>query len=71
VEVARPSRPATRSTISAGAPKPPWLPGYRAYRVDASVGGAIPDNVFNQRERVHLVAQACKAAREGVGPRVT
>jgi L-alanine-DL-glutamate epimerase-like enolase superfamily enzyme len=43
--------------------------GYRAYRMDASVGGAIPDNVFNQRERVHLVAQSCKAAREGVGPK--
>ena len=43
--------------------------GYRAYRMDASVGGALPDNVFNQRERVHLVAQSCKAAREGVGPK--
>ena len=43
--------------------------GYRAYRMDASVGGAIPDNVFNQRERVHLVAQSCKAARQGVGPK--
>ena len=43
--------------------------GYRCYRMDASVGGAIPDNVFNQRERVHLVAEACKAARQGVGPK--
>jgi L-alanine-DL-glutamate epimerase-like enolase superfamily enzyme len=41
--------------------------GYRAYRMDASIGGAIPDNVFNTHERVRLVAQACKAAREGVG----
>ena len=35
--------------------------------MDASIGGSIPDNVFNARERVRLVAQACKAAREGVG----
>lgn len=41
--------------------------GYRAYRMDASIGGAIPDNVFNTHERVRLVAQSCKAAREGVG----
>lgn len=42
--------------------------GYRGFRVDASIGGAIPDNVFNTHERVRLVAQACKEIREGVGP---
>jgi L-alanine-DL-glutamate epimerase-like enolase superfamily enzyme len=41
--------------------------GYRAYRMDASGGGGIQDNVFNSHEIVRLVAQACKAAREGVG----
>ena len=41
--------------------------GYRAYRMDASIGGAIPDNIFDTHQRVRLVAQACKAAREGVG----
>jgi L-alanine-DL-glutamate epimerase-like enolase superfamily enzyme len=43
--------------------------GYRAYRMDASIGGPIVDNVFAARERVHDVAQSCKAAREGVGPK--
>jgi L-alanine-DL-glutamate epimerase-like enolase superfamily enzyme len=42
--------------------------GYSCYRMDASIGGPIPNNTFNARERVNLVAQACKAAREGVGP---
>ncbi|HYW45807.1 MAG TPA: mandelate racemase/muconate lactonizing enzyme family protein, partial [Bryobacteraceae bacterium] len=42
--------------------------GYRGFRVDASVGGAIPEGVFNTHERVRLVAQACKEIREGVGP---
>ena len=41
--------------------------GYRVFRVDASIGGAIPDNVFNTHERVRLVAAACKEIREGVG----
>ena len=41
--------------------------GYRGFRVDASIGGAIPDGVFNTHERVRLVAQACKEIREGVG----
>lgn len=41
--------------------------GYRAYRMDASAGGGVQDNVFNSHEIVRLVAQACKAAREGVG----
>src|SRR6476660_2887347 len=41
--------------------------GYRVFRVDASIGGAIPDGVFNTHERVRLVAQACKEIREGVG----
>jgi L-alanine-DL-glutamate epimerase-like enolase superfamily enzyme len=41
--------------------------GYRAFRVDASVGGAIPENVFNTHERVRLVVAACKEIREGVG----
>src|SRR5439155_6494258 len=41
--------------------------GYRGFRVDASVGGSIPDGVFNTHERVRLVAQACKEIREGVG----
>ena len=41
--------------------------GYRGFRVDASIGGAIPDNVFNTHERVRLVAAACKEIREGVG----
>ena len=41
--------------------------GYRAFRMDA--GGIIPvvGNVYNSRERVRLVAEACKAAREGLG----
>ena len=43
--------------------------GYRAFRIDASAGGPIPDNVFNTHERVRLVAQACKEIREGVGPK--
>jgi L-alanine-DL-glutamate epimerase-like enolase superfamily enzyme len=41
--------------------------GYRVFRVDASIGGAIPDNVFNTHERVRLVAAACKEIRDGVG----
>jgi galactonate dehydratase len=41
--------------------------GYRCFRVDASIGGAIPDNVFNTHERVRLVAAACKEIRDGVG----
>jgi len=41
--------------------------GYRAFRVDASIGGAIPDNVFNTHERVRQVAAACKDIRDGVG----
>jgi len=41
--------------------------GYRCFRVDASIGGAIPDNVFNTHERVRLVAAACKEIRGGVG----
>jgi L-alanine-DL-glutamate epimerase-like enolase superfamily enzyme len=41
--------------------------GYRVFRVDASIGGAIPDNIFNTHERVRLVAAACKEIREGVG----
>ena len=41
--------------------------GYRAYRMDAAAGGAIQNNVYNTHERVRIVAQACKAAREGVG----
>jgi L-alanine-DL-glutamate epimerase-like enolase superfamily enzyme len=41
--------------------------GYRGFRVDASIGGAIPDGVFNTHERVRLVAQACKEIRQGVG----
>jgi L-alanine-DL-glutamate epimerase-like enolase superfamily enzyme len=41
--------------------------GYRGFRVDASIGGTIPDGVFNTHERVRLVAQACKEIREGVG----
>ena len=32
--------------------------GYRGFRVDASIDGAIPDGVFNTHERVRLVAQA-------------
>jgi L-alanine-DL-glutamate epimerase-like enolase superfamily enzyme len=43
--------------------------GFRCFRMDASVGGPITDRVFNTRERVRLVAEACKAAREGVGPK--
>jgi galactonate dehydratase len=46
--------------------------GYRAYRVDASIGPtggpAIVDDVFNTHERVRQVAAACKEIREGVGP---
>ena len=42
--------------------------GYRAYRIDASAGGPIADNVFNTHNRVHAVVQACKEIREGVGP---
>ena len=42
--------------------------GYRAFRIDASAGGPIPENVFNTHNRVHAVVQACKEVREGVGP---
>ena len=42
--------------------------GYRCYRIDASAGGAIPNDVFNTHNRVHNVVQACKEIREGVGP---
>jgi L-alanine-DL-glutamate epimerase-like enolase superfamily enzyme len=42
--------------------------GYRAYRIDASAGGPISDNVFNTHNRVHAVVRACKDVREGVGP---
>jgi L-alanine-DL-glutamate epimerase-like enolase superfamily enzyme len=41
--------------------------GYRAFRMDASIGGPIENGIFNTHERVRLVAQACKEAREGVG----
>jgi len=40
--------------------------GYRAFRMDAA-GGTVVDNVFNSRERVGMVAAACKEVREGVG----
>jgi L-alanine-DL-glutamate epimerase-like enolase superfamily enzyme len=40
--------------------------GYRAFRIDAS-GGPIVDNTFNARERIDMVAEACKETREGVG----
>ncbi|MCC7176215.1 MAG: mandelate racemase/muconate lactonizing enzyme family protein [Bryobacterales bacterium] len=41
--------------------------GYRVYRMDA--GGITPvvDNIYNSRDRVRLVAEACRAAREGLG----
>ncbi len=42
--------------------------GYRCYRIDASAGGPIPNDVFNTHNRVHAVVQACKEIREGVGP---
>jgi L-alanine-DL-glutamate epimerase-like enolase superfamily enzyme len=42
--------------------------GYRAFRIDASAGGPIADNIFETHQRVRLVAQACKEVREGVGP---
>jgi L-alanine-DL-glutamate epimerase-like enolase superfamily enzyme len=51
-------RERARATIEAG---------YRAFRVDASIGGPIPNGVFNTHERVRLVAAACKEIREGVG----
>jgi galactonate dehydratase len=41
--------------------------GYRAFRIDAGIGGPIVGNVFNTHERIHLVVQACKEIREGVG----
>jgi len=41
--------------------------GYRVFRVDASIGGPIVDNVFSTHERVRLVAKACKEIRDGVG----
>ena len=42
--------------------------GYRAYRADAG-GGPVVDNVYNSRERVRMVADACREIREGVGPK--
>jgi galactonate dehydratase len=42
--------------------------GYRAFRIDASAGGPIADNVFNTHNRVRAVVQACKEVRAGVGP---
>jgi L-alanine-DL-glutamate epimerase-like enolase superfamily enzyme len=39
--------------------------GYRVYRLGAGVG--LADNVFSAHEQVRLSAQACKAAREGIG----
>jgi L-alanine-DL-glutamate epimerase-like enolase superfamily enzyme len=39
--------------------------GYRVYRLGAGVG--IVENRFNSREQVRLSAEACKAAREGIG----
>ena len=41
--------------------------GFRCFRMDASVGGPIANQVFNTNERIDLVVAACKAAREGVG----
>ena len=41
--------------------------GFRCFRMDASVGGPITEQVFKTNERVGLVIAACKAAREGVG----
>ncbi len=41
--------------------------GFRAYRMDAGGSTPIIENVYNSRERVRLVAEACKAAREGLG----
>ena len=45
--------------------------GYRAYRMDAGGYTPIVENVYNTRERVRLVAEACKAAREGLGKTAT
>jgi len=42
--------------------------GYRVYRMDAGGSTPVVDNIYNARERVKLVAEACAAAREGVGP---
>jgi galactonate dehydratase len=46
--------------------------GYRAFRVDASIGPTggpeIANDVFNTHQRVHEVVAACKEIREGVGP---
>lgn len=42
--------------------------GYRAFRIDASAGGPIAENIFNTHMRVRAVVQACKDVREGVGP---
>jgi L-alanine-DL-glutamate epimerase-like enolase superfamily enzyme len=53
-----PLRERARATIEAG---------YRAFRIDASAGGPIPDNVFNTHDRVRRVVAACKEIREGVG----
>jgi L-alanine-DL-glutamate epimerase-like enolase superfamily enzyme len=43
--------------------------GFRAYRMDASItgGNPTPELPFNTHDQVRRVAQACKAAREGVG----
>jgi galactonate dehydratase len=41
--------------------------GYRAFRVDAGIGGPIADSSFNTHQRVRLVVAACKEIREGVG----
>jgi hypothetical protein len=51
-------RDRARATIEAG---------YRAFRIDASAGAPVVDNVFNTYERVRVVAQACNEVREGVG----
>jgi galactonate dehydratase len=53
--------------------------GYRVYRVDAEgtgpygpagifFGGPIEDRVFDTRDRVPAVADACRRIRDGVGP---
>ena len=42
--------------------------GYRAFRLDSGAGAPVPNGVFDPRARVHTLVQACKDAREGVGP---
>jgi galactonate dehydratase len=42
--------------------------GYRAFRMDSGAGAPVPNGVFDPRARVHTLVQACKDAREGVGP---